>query len=405
MSIRMNRAAVAALMASGLAATAMGQCIQGDVNGDGIVNGIDLSYVLTNWGQICPAVIESISPSFGLPAGGTTITITGSQLGGVQSVTIGGVPATNVVSVNSTTITAVTPPSKSIGPKDVVVTTTAGSATLTDGFFYTQIEWGTVLEVLPDPEVVTDPEWRERIIATGLPWRVQDNGSGIEMLLFPSGTFMMGCSASSQYGCNSDENPVHEVMLTQAFYLGRYEVTQAQWTAVMGSNPSFFKSASAEVPASQVPSRPVDTVSWNMIQGFETATGLRLPTEAEWEYACRAGATTAFNNGSDDDTTLATLAWLNANSANQTHPVGQKQANNLGLHDMHGNVWEWVEDWYGSYEASPAVDPSGPISGTDRALRGGSWFINSYFCRTSSRYDIDPLDVFSINGFRAARTP
>ena len=350
-------------------------------------------------------MIESISPSFGLPAGGTTITITGSQLGGVQSVTIGGVPATNVVSVNSTTITAVTPPSKSIGPKDVVVTTTAGSATLTDGFFYTQIEWGTVLEVLPDPEVVTDPEWRERIIATGLPWRVQDNGSGIEMLLFPSGTFMMGCSASSQYGCNSDENPVHEVMLTQAFYLGRYEVTQAQWTAVMGSNPSFFKSASAEVPASQVPSRPVDTVSWNMIQGFETATGLRLPTEAEWEYACRAGATTAFNNGSDDDTTLATLAWLNANSANQTHPVGQKQANNLGLHDMHGNVWEWVEDWYGSYEASPAVDPSGPISGTDRALRGGSWFINSYFCRTSSRYDIDPLDVFSINGFRAARTP
>ena len=160
MSIRMNRAAVAALMASGLAATAMGQCIQGDVNGDGIVNGIDLSYVLTNWGQICPAVIESISPSFGLPAGGTTITITGSQLGGVQSVTIGGVPATNVVSVNSTTITAVTPPSKSIGPKDVVVTTTAGSATLTDGFFYTQIELGTVLEVLPDPEVVTDPEWR-----------------------------------------------------------------------------------------------------------------------------------------------------------------------------------------------------------------------------------------------------
>ena len=411
MSIRMNRAAVAALMASGLAATAMGQCIQGDVNGDGIVNGIDLSYVLTNWGQICPAVIESISPSFGLPAGGTTITITGSQLGGVQSVTIGGVPATNVVSVNSTTITAVTPPSKSIGPKDVVVTTTAGSATLTDGFFYTQIEWGTVLEVLPDPEVVTDPEWRERIIATDLPWRVQDNGSGIEMLLFPSGTFMMGCSASSQYGCNSDENPVHEVMLTQAFYLGRYEVTQAQWTAVMGSNPSSFQGPSSQVPAEQVPNRPVERVSWNMIQGFEAQTGLRLPTEAEWEYACRAGTMTAFNlppDGTNDDGLLGQLAWFSSNAASQTRPVGQKQANNLGLHDMHGNVWEWVEDWDGIdyYSQSPPIDPPGPISGPGRVLRGGSWYYFSNYCRASFRGVSDPGNVGSFSfGFRAARMP
>ena len=281
MSIRINRAAAAVVtMALGLGGTAGAQCIQGDVNGDGVVNGIDLAYVLQNWNETCPAVIESVTPSQGLPSGGTSITITGAQLGGLQSVTIGGVQATNVVSVSPTTITAVTPPSKSLGPKDVVVTTSAGSATLTAGFVYAQIEWGTVLEVLPDPEVITDPEWRERIIATGLPWRVQDNTSGIELLLVPPGTFMMGCSPSDQWGCFGDENPVHEVTLTQAFYLGRYEVTQAQWTAVMGSNPSNFQGASAEVPAAQISLRPVERVSWNMIQGFEAQTGLRLPTEA-----------------------------------------------------------------------------------------------------------------------------
>ena len=176
-----------------VATTANGQCIQGDINGDGVVNGIDLAYVLQNWNQSCPAVITSVTPSQGLPAGGTVITITGEQLGGVQGVTIGGVPATNVVGVNSTTITAVTPPSKSLGPKDVVVTTSAGSATLAGGFLYTQLDWGTVLEVMPDPAVITDPDWRERIIATGLPWRVRDNASQIEMLLVPPGTFMMGC--------------------------------------------------------------------------------------------------------------------------------------------------------------------------------------------------------------------
>ena len=121
--------------------------------------------------------------------------------------------------------------------------------------------------------------------------------------------------------------------MTQAYYLGRYEVTQAQWTAVMGSNPSQFQGQADS------PSRPVEKVSWNMIQGFETATGLRLPTEAEWEYACRAGTTTAFNNGSDDESTLATTAWFSVNAEGQTRPIGQKLANGLGFHDMHGNVF------------------------------------------------------------------
>jgi len=401
------------LLAITMAAATHAQCIQGDLNGDGTVNGIDLGILLGDWGETCPAVITSVTPGVGLPAGGTAITITGQQLGGVQSVTIGGVAATNVVGVSPTTITAVTPPLKSLGAKDVVVTTTAGTATLVGGFTYSQIaEWGTVLEMVPDPAVVTNAGLRAAIIATGLPWRVRDNASQIEMLLVPAGTFMMGCSPSLQYECESNENPVHQVTLTQAYYLGRYEVTQAQWTAVMGSNPSGFQSASAQVPAAQVPLRPVEKVSWNMIQGFETATGLRLPTEAEWEYACRAGTTTAFNNGSNDDATLGTLAWFWTGSCSggamcQTRPVGQKLANALGLHDMHGNVYEWVEDWYGSsyYAQSPAVDPLGPTSGSYRVLRGGTWYFNSDFCRASFRDVLDPGNNGILSGFRVARTP
>ena len=276
--------------------------------------------------------------------------------------------------------------------------------------------WATVISWLPDPAVVTDGQLRAGIQATGLPWRVRDTGTGIEMLLVPPGTFNMGCSASDQYACASDgrESPVHAVTLTNAFYLGRYEVTQAQWTAVMGSNPSSFQSASAEVPAGQVPLRPVEGVSWNMIQGFNTSTGLRLPTEAEWEYAYRAGTATAFHlfsgypNGTDDDTLLGNIAWFYPGAADQTRPVGGKQANALGLHDMSGNVWEWVNDWYGStyYESSPSTNPPGPATGTSRVLRGGSWFGGSCGGRSSNRVRGTPADVsYYGGGFRVARTP
>jgi formylglycine-generating enzyme required for sulfatase activity len=274
--------------------------------------------------------------------------------------------------------------------------------------------WATVLEFAPDPVVITDPEWRIRITATGLPWRVRDNASQIEMLLVPPGTFMMGCSPSMWYECSNDELPLHQVTLTQAFYLGRYEVTQAQWTAVMGSNPSGFQSASDQVSLAQVPNRPVEQVSWFDIQAFESQTGLRLPTEAEWEYACRAGTQTAFNLppiGTYDDELLGQLAWYGAftegNSNGQTHPVGQKQANNLGLHDMHGNVWEWVEDWYGEfyYAQSPAINPPGPSFGLDRPIRGGSWESISRPCRASHRDDVDSDSRYQGFGFRAARSP
>ena len=148
-----------------------------------------------------------------------------------------------------------------------------------------------------------------------------------------------------------------------------------------------------------------------MIQGFEAESGLRLPTEAEWEYACRAGTQTAFNlppNGTNNDNLLGQLGWFGDNSASQTRPVGQKQANNLGLHDMHGNVYEWVEDWYGAdyYAQSPAIDPEGPTNGAARMLRGGAWDFTSQSCRAASRVNIEP-DYRGNNylGFRVARTP
>jgi formylglycine-generating enzyme required for sulfatase activity len=273
--------------------------------------------------------------------------------------------------------------------------------------------WATLIEAYPDPAVVHDASLRAAIAATGLAWRVRDSATQIEMVLIPLGTFQMGCSPSNQYGCNSAENPVHTVTLTQSFYIGRYEVTQSQWTARMGSNPSFFTSASAQVPAGQVPNRPLEQVSWNTIHGFLSATGMRLPTEAEWEYAYRAGTTTAFPSmpgypsGTNDDTQLGAIAWFGSNSASQTRPVGQKAGNGFGLHDMSGNVWEWVNDWYSGiyYASSPSVDPPGPSSGSFRVLRGGSWDDVSINCRSSERVFIDPSAVYRGVGFRVARAP
>ena len=230
------------------------------------------------------------------------------------------------------------------------------------------------------------------------------------MLLVPSGIFTMGCSASTEYGCGSEESPTHQVTLTQVFYIGRYEVTQAQWTAKMGSNPSSFSGYSDS------PSRPVERVSWNMIQGFNTATGLRLPTEAEWEYAYRAGTTTAFHSyalsptegqptGFNDDTLLGNIAWYSSNSNSQSHTFGGKLANGLGLHDMSGNVWEWCQDWYGPYSLGSVTNPTGLSTGLYRVLRGGGWSNYSLYCRASMRYAYTPDVINNDVGFRVVRTP
>lgn len=269
--------------------------------------------------------------------------------------------------------------------------------------------WATVIAIFPDPSVVTDPALRQRIFATGLPWSVRDNASSIEMRLVPPGTFDMGClGGSNDFPCRPDEQPVHRVTITMPFYLGRFEVTQAQWQAKMGSNPSYFKGSAW--PDSS--SRPVETVSYLMIQSFLSATGLRLPTEAEWEMACRAGTTTpfpagpGFPTGTSNDALVGQIAWWPGNSNAESHSVGLKPANTLGFHDMLGNVWEFVSDWYGPYSSADQVDPVGPASGQARGLRGGSWFyISTNELRTSFRsWDYEHVQ-YAWSGFRVARNP
>jgi len=393
----------------------------GDLDGDGSVSSGDLGVLLSGWGEIMwQPSIASVTPAIGVTSGGTTVTIRGSGFDATTTVTIGGAAATVVANPNPTTLT-VTTPAGQVGFRDIVIQAAGGSATAVRAYEYLAImvpSWATLVEAQPDPAIVTSASLRAAIVATGYAWRVRDNATQIEMVLIPPGTFNMGCSPSNQEGCVSDEFPVHAVTLTNAFYMGRYEVTQAQWTARMGSNPSFFQSASAQVPAAQVPNRPVEQVSWDTIQGFLSATGMRLPTEAEWEYAYRASTTTAFHGwpaqiaGTNDDAQVGNIAWFYTGNCSggamcQTRPVGGKAPNGFGLHDMSGNVWEWVNDWYsGSYYASsPSTNPPGPATGSDRVLRGGSWGNYSFSLRSSSRFKLTPGGPSADVGFRVARNP
>ena len=249
--------------------------------------------------------------------------------------------------------------------------------------------WATLLEAMPNPAVVTDANLRAAIEASGFAWRIRDNSSNIEMLLVPGGTFTMGCSPGDAE-CGGDESPAHQVTLTNAFYMGKTEVTQAQWTAKMGNNPSYF---------SGQPNNPVEQVSWDTIQSFNSATGLRLPTEAEWEFACRAGTTTARYGE------VNAIAWYSGNSGGTTQAVATKLPNALGLYDTLGNVLEWCQDWYGPYSSGSVTNPTGPATGSDRLLRGGGWSGNSGGCRGSLRGGVGPdFAVYSF-GFRAVRAP
>jgi sulfatase modifying factor 1 len=244
--------------------------------------------------------------------------------------------------------------------------------------------WAKVLRVDPDPNVVTDADARSKIVASGWPWRVEDKVSGIVLLLVPPGEFMMG-SPANEPDRSSDETQ-HRRRITHAFYLGETEVTQASWQRVMGNNPSSRQGAS----------NPVEMVSWYDIQPFLQKTGLSLPSEAQWEYACRAGTTTPFSFG-------ATLTAQQANVGDQTVPVGTLGKNVWGFADMHGNVWEWCAGGDGAYPSDGATEA--PEAGTSRVLRGGSWSSGLARCRAAFRYGTAPAFRTGSLGFRAARTP
>ena len=211
------------------------------------------------------------------------------------------------------------------------------------------------------------------------------------MVYVSGGTFTMGEKGRKAY---DDEKPTHSVTLS-SYYICKYEVTQALWRAVMGSNPSYFKGDNL----------PVEQVSWNDCQTFinrlnnYTGRNFRLPTEAEWEFAARGGNYSRHYKYSGSNY-ISDVAWYDGNSGNRTHPVGTKQANELGLYDMSGNVYEWCSDGYGSYSSYSQNDPTGPNSGSRRVPRGGSWRSNARYCRSSCRDNYAPGDRGYYLGFR-----
>ena len=205
------------------------------------------------------------------------------------------------------------------------------------------------------------------------------NGVSFTMIAVEGGTFPMGATSEQGSDADSDEKPVHSVTLSD-YYIGETEVTQELWTAVMGNNPSYYKGNN----------KPVEQVSWNDCQEFVkklnqlTGKNFRLPTEAEWEYAARGGNKSQGYKYSGSNT-LGDVAWYYDNSSSQTHEVKTKQANELGIYDMSGNVWEWCQDWSGSYSSSSQTNPTGPSSGSYRVYRGGGWHGSARYCRVSLR--------------------
>lgn len=227
-----------------------------------------------------------------------------------------------------------------------------------------------------------------------------DLGEGLtlEMVLIPAGTFMMG-SADDDPLADFGEKPIHKVTLTKPYYMGKYEVTQEQWQAVMGNNPSEYVG----------PKHPVDSVSLADGQAFiaklrkklaGNRVRLAIPTEAQWEHACRAGGKSDYTYG-DDAAELTDYAWYDENSDRSTHPVGQKKPNAWGLYDIHGNVWEWTADHYsaGYYGESPENDPAGATRGRSFVLRGGAFNTPSRYSRTAYR-TWSPMRRVLNNGFR-----
>jgi uncharacterized protein (TIGR02996 family) len=265
----------------------------------------------------------------------------------------------------------------------------------------------TALRHRPDTPGQADREARLQALLTAGVAPVMpalDGPAGLRLVLVPPGTFWMG-SPPDEPSRDDDEGPRHRVTLTRGFWLGMYPVTQSQWRRVMGRNPSHGRGAD----------HPVETVSWDDCQEFcarlnqhAAARAFRLPSEAEWEYACRACTTTAYCGG-EERSTLPRFGWCSYDgewdSSGGTRKVGELLSNAWGLFDMHGNVWEWVADWYGEryYAASPAVDPPGPDTGDEKVTRGGSWRGGPWFCRSAERRELGTDDRLINVGCRVAR--
>jgi sulfatase modifying factor 1 len=258
---------------------------------------------------------------------------------------------------------------------------------------------------------------RQAVQQLGLPLEVRTRKTGIVFRLVPTGNFTMGSpSSESQRGIDEDG---HRVTLTKPFYCGKFEVTQGQWEQVVGGNPSFFKRAGQDAP--------VERVSWDDCQAFVQILcrkegvregTYRLLTEAEWEYACRAGTATTYiwgdsfelgkcnaENDSDSSTNENVATFRSRGiPTDGTIPVGQFAPNGWGLYDMHGNVWEWCQDWHGRWASGEVSDPVGPASGIERVNRGGSWFDGHGSCRSAFRNRDLPVCRIEYLGFRLART-
>ena len=265
---------------------------------------------------------------------------------------------------------------------------------------------GVLLDGLAAGSQAAQEAQQRAMMGLGLPLEVKTKQTGIVLRLVPAGGFTMG-SADDDNWANPGEK-AHQVTLTQAFYCGKYEITQTQWQAVMGTNPARF------TPVSDA---PVEQVTWEETQRFleklcaleGVATGTyRLPTEAEWEYACRAGTTGSLPNGELTAGTgrcpnLDQVAWYGANSGDATHVGGERLPNAWGLYDLLGNVWEWCGDWKGGYGAGVTTDPRGPAAGRARVIRGGAWNNDARSCRSAARNENPPDFCYADIGFRVVR--
>jgi formylglycine-generating enzyme required for sulfatase activity len=226
----------------------------------------------------------------------------------------------------------------------------------------------------------------EPYTGTGWPKEITHTATGMSFVFIPVGKFMMGTEDGV-----ADQKPVHQVRLTNPFYLGKCEVTQGQWESVTGLNPSKMTTRDRSLP--------VESVSWNECQAFckKLGDGFRLPTEAEWEYACRTGT------GGPGVSVLSEVGWNMENCEGTTHPVGTKKANAWGLCDMYGNVWEWCQDWYGDYEPESVVNPQGLVSGRGRVFRGGGLNADDSYCRAVTRFGGVPSESFFFIGLRLVK--